>query len=114
MSDCLFCGVANKKIKSKSVYENEIIFAFEDINPQAPVHIVIIPKKHIGSISELKAEDASIIGELIIRISKIALQKGISDSGFRVVANTGEDGGQTVKHLHFHLLGGRQFSWPPG
>lgn len=112
--DCIFCGIVNNDIPSKKVYEDDKVVAFEDINPAAPVHIVIVPRKHISSLMDINDEDANLIGHIFMIAKKIAIEKNISENGFRIVCNCGEDGGQTVKHLHFHLLGGRSFGWPPG
>ena len=106
--DCLFCKIINKEIPSQIVYEDDDILAFNDIAPKAPVHILVIPKKHIESHAKLIAEDAELMGKIQMVINKIAKEKGISESGYRVVINCGEDGGQEVKHLHFHLLGGKK------
>lgn len=105
--NCLFCKIANHEIPSKIVYEDEEIIAFEDINPQAPVHILIVPKKHIESIAFLKEEDASLAGKLLIKAAEIANNKGIVGSGFRLIFNTGKNSGQEVDHIHLHLLGGK-------
>jgi len=113
MSDCIFCKIANKEIPSKPVYEDEYVYAFYDIDPKAPVHFLVIPKKHIVSIAEVTEENSEIVAKMAEAISKITKQLGISD-GFRVVANTGESAGQTVFHLHFHVLAGRALAWPPG
>ncbi len=112
MKDCLFCRIAAKEIPSSMVYEDDKIFAFNDINPQAPVHILVIPKEHIPSITDVK--DGSILGELYNIINKLAEAKGVKATGFRVIVNHGRDSGQAVPHLHFHLLGGRHLHWPPG
>lgn len=104
--DCIFCKIINKEISSKIVYEDEEILAFEDIAPQAPVHIVVIPKKHISKITEIEKEDEALIGKIYTVINKIAKEKEIAENGFRVIINCGENGGQEVKHIHFHLLGG--------
>ncbi len=106
--DCLFCKIINKEIPSQIVYEDDDILAFNDIAPKAPVHILIIPKKHIDSHAQLMEEDTELLGKIHMVIKKLAVEKGISESGYRVVINCGEDGGQEVKHLHFHLLGGRK------
>lgn len=106
--DCLFCKIINKEIPSQIVYEDEDILAFNDIAPKAPVHILIIPKKHIASHVQLVKEDIELLGKIHMVIKKIAEEKEIAESGYRVVVNCGEDGGQEVKHLHFHLLGGRK------
>ena len=108
MNDCIFCKIINKEIPSNIVYEDEEILAFRDINPVAPVHILVIPKKHISSLVDLKQEDELVIGKIYTVINKIAEQEGIAEKGFRVIVNCGEDGGQEVKHLHFHILGGKK------
>ncbi len=108
MSDCIFCKIINKEIPSTIVYEDEKIIAFKDINPVAPVHVLVIPKKHITSLIELEDEDKNIIGDIYLVINKIAKELGIAEKGFRVIVNCGEDGGQEVKHLHFHLIGGEK------
>lgn len=108
MEDCLFCKIIRKEIPSTVVYEDEEILAFKDIHPVAPVHILVIPKKHIGSLVELTSEDEAVIGRIYTVINKIAKQENIDEKGFRVIVNCGEDGGQEVKHLHFHLLGGKK------
>ena len=108
MEDCLFCKIIKGEIPSNIVYEDEEILAFRDINPVAPVHVLVIPKKHIGSLVDLKQEDEAVVGRIYSVINKIAKQEGIDKKGFRVVVNCGEDGGQEVKHLHFHLIGGKK------
>ena len=108
MEDCLFCKIIKGDIPSNKVYEDEEILAFRDINPVAPVHILVIPKKHITSLVDLKREDEILIGKIYMVINKIAKQESIDEKGFRVIVNCGEDGGQEVKHLHFHLLGGKK------
>lgn len=108
MSDCIFCKIINKEIPSTIVYEDEKIIAFKDINPVAPVHVLVIPKKHITSLIELEDEDKNIIGDIYLVINKIAKELEIAEKGFRVIVNCGEDGGQEVKHLHFHLIGGEK------
>jgi histidine triad (HIT) family protein len=107
MDNCLFCKIIKGEIPSTKVYEDNEILAFRDIEPMAPVHILVIPKKHINSLAEIELQDEILIGKISGIIAKIAKQEGVSESGFRVVTNIGEDGGQTVKHLHFHLLGGK-------
>lgn len=113
MSDCIFCMIASKEIPSKIVYEDDIIVAFHDLEPQAPVHVLLIPKKHIASLDDLQPEDAQLIGHLMVKVKDIAGELGL-ENGYRLVSNCGEDGMQTVKHLHFHLLGKRKMTWPPG
>lgn len=108
MEDCLFCKIIKGEIPSTKVYEDEEILAFRDINSLAPVHVLVIPKKHISSLIELKPEDEKVVGKIYTVINKIAEQEKISENGFRVVVNCGEDGGQAVKHLHFHILGGKK------
>lgn len=114
MQDCLFCKIIKGEIKSKKVFENEVVFAFEDINPVAPVHILIVPKKHFASLNEIYPEDKDIIGEIFLAAKIIAKEKGIDISGYRTVFNTGPDAGQAIHHIHLHLMGGRKFSWPAG
>lgn len=114
MSDCIFCKIAEKKIPSKIVHEDERAVAFEDVNPQAPIHVLVIPRRHVASVSELQAADAGLLGHLMLTGAAVAKQKGIAESGYRLVANTGPNAGQSVFHLHFHLLGGRPMHWPPG
>ena len=104
---CLFCKIAKKEIPAKIVYESGDLLAFEDIEPKAPVHILIITKKHIPSVLELKQEDRELVGEIFLAAQKIAKEKGVTESGFRVLANCGKDAGQTIEHIHFHLLGGK-------
>lgn len=113
MADCIFCMIANKDIPSKIVYEDDRIVAFHDSGPQAPVHVLMITKKHIASMDDLQAEDAELVGYLMLKVKDIAAELGL-ENGYRLVNNCGEDGMQTVKHLHFHLLGKRKMTWPPG
>ncbi|HEY2820423.1 MAG TPA: histidine triad nucleotide-binding protein [Candidatus Acidoferrum sp.] len=112
-ADCLFCKIAEKKIPSKVVYEDGDVFAFEDIGPQAPTHILIIPRKHFASLNEAGAEDAAVIGKMHLVAAELARKLKLTD-GYRTVENSGAGAGQTVFHLHLHLLGGREFGWPPG
>jgi len=114
MSECLFCKIARNEIESSKVLETDTVLAFNDINPQAPVHVLVIPKKHINSITKVEVEHASLISDIIEAIKKIAKEKGVDESGFRIVVNHGADSGQAVPHLHFHVLGGRHLNWPPG
>jgi histidine triad (HIT) family protein len=114
LSNCIFCQIVNSEIPCNRVYEDEKILAFKDINPEAPIHIVVIPKQHIQSILELDENNISITIDIFNAINKIAKLLGIDKDGFRVVANTGINGGQTVAHLHYHILGGRSLQWPPG
>ena len=113
MADCIFCGIAAGEIPSAKVYEDESVLAFRDLEPQAPTHVLIIPKKHIGSLAEAQEEDLKLLGHIQLCAGKIAEKEGLKN-GFRLVSNCGEEAGQSVKHLHYHLLGGRGFSWPPG
>lgn len=114
MSDCLFCKIAEKKISARIIYEDDRAVAFEDITPQAPVHTLVIPKKHIATILEVTPEDHGLVGHLFKVAATIAKEKGIAEHGFRLVMNTNGDGGQSVYHIHLHLLGGRAMHWPPG
>ncbi|HDQ25918.1 MAG TPA: histidine triad nucleotide-binding protein [bacterium] len=114
MDNCLFCRIIKGEVPSKKVYEDGDVLAFEDINPQAPVHILIIPKKHIESVSGIKEEDAAAAGRLLIAAGKIAADRAADKAGYRVVFNTGADAGQAVFHIHAHLLAGRKMAWPPG
>lgn len=114
MENCLFCKIAEGTIPSKKVYEDEQVLAFYDINEQAPVHVLLIPKKHIESVMEVEREDDALICHLVHVAQNLALQLGLSENGFRLVLNTGAYGGQTMMHMHIHILGGRYMSWPPG
>ncbi len=114
MSECLFCKIVEKKIPAKLVHEDEDTLAFDDIHPQAPVHTLVIPKRHVGSVQDLGEADQALLVRLLLTCRKVANDKGLAGSGFRLVANTGRDGGQTVSHLHFHVMGGRPMGWPPG
>lgn len=111
--DCLFCKIINGEIPSNKVYEDELVYAFRDIEPQAPTHILIIPKQHIKSAAEIDESNSSVVAHIFEVAAKIAKQEGLDD-GFRIVNNCGDSAGQTVKHLHFHLMGGRDFGWPAG
>ncbi len=113
MTDCLFCRILRNEIPAKKIYEDEHTFAFEDINPQAPTHVLIIPKRHIRGLKEATPEDAELIGRCHLAAAHIARQRGIED-GYRTVLNVGPQAGQSVFHLHVHLLGGRSLHWPPG
>jgi len=112
MSDCLFCKMAKGEVKPDVVYQDESVLAFRDINPQAPVHILVIPKKHLETLNDL--EENELAGRLLKVAVQLAEQEGVAESGYRTVINCNEQGGQEVRHLHLHLLGGRQMSWPPG
>ena len=113
MSDCLFCKIIAGEIPSNKVYEDDEILAFNDVAPQAPVHFLIVPKKHMASLDDTTDEDAALLAHIMLKIKDIARDLGLKN-GYRVVNNCGEDGFQTVKHLHFHLLGKRKMTWPPG
>ncbi len=114
MADCLFCKIVERKIPSTIVYEDDRVLAFEDINPEAPTHVLLIPKRHIATLNDLGTEDDQIVGELIRRAAAIAKTRGFSETGYRTVFNTNRGAGQTVFHIHLHLLGGRPLTWPPG
>lgn len=111
--DCLFCKIISGDIPSKKIYEDDLVYVFEDIAPTAPIHYLVIPKEHIASAAEIDASNSKVVAHIFEVISKLAEEKGMKD-GFRVVNNCGESAGQTVKHLHFHLLSGRDLSWPAG
>lgn len=114
MSDCVFCRIGSGQIASRVVLQDNEVMAFEDLNPQAPVHVLVIPKRHIGTLGEAGEGGRTVLGRLLEAANLVAQKKGIAESGYRVVANTGKDGGQTVFHLHLHVLGGRRMTWPPG
>ncbi|MBR6407679.1 MAG: histidine triad nucleotide-binding protein [Clostridia bacterium] len=111
--DCLFCKIAAGEIPSTKVYEDDRILVFKDIDPKAPFHVLLIPKEHIDSAAKIDENNSSIVAHIFETAAKIAAENGL-DGGFRIVTNVGEDGGQTVKHLHFHMLAGRSLAWPPG
>ena len=113
-SDCLFCRIIEGEIPSQQVYSDEDVYAFRDINPAAPSHILVIPRKHLESINAADSGDEALMGRLLLRANQIAVAEGLADDGFRYVINTGQHGGQTVFHLHLHILAGRQMTWPPG
>ena len=112
--DCLFCKIIDKEIPSAFVFEDDKVIAFRDINPQAPVHILIVPRRHIATLMDLTEKDKEIVGHIYLVAKKLAEKEGVSEKGFRVVANCNADAGQAVFHIHFHLLGGRRLQWPPG
>jgi histidine triad (HIT) family protein len=114
MTDCLFCRIANHEIPASIVYEDQHVLAFNDINPQAPAHVLVIPKRHIASLNEIGVEDDRLVGELVRRAAAIAKDLGLAAGGYRTVFNTNRDAGQTVFHVHLHLLAGRSLTWPPG
>ena len=111
--DCIFCKIIEGTIPAKAVYQDESVFAFSDINPKAPIHLLIVPREHIASLNDANNDKKELLGHLLWVAADIAEKRGLGD-GYRVVVNTGEDGGQTVDHLHLHLLGGRSMTWPPG
>jgi histidine triad (HIT) family protein len=111
---CLFCKIINREIPASIVYEDDNVLAFNDINPQAPVHILLVPKRHISTLNDLEPADDVVVGELVRRAAMIAGEREIAAGGFRTVFNTNRDAGQTVFHIHLHLLGGRSLEWPPG
>ena len=113
MSDCIFCAIAGHEIPTNAVYEDDRILCFHDLEPQAPVHVLVIPKKHIASLDDAGEEDQELLGYIMVKIHEIAAELGL-ENGYRVVINNGEDAFQTVKHLHFHILGKRKLTWPPG
>ena len=114
MEDCIFCKIINGEIPSKKVYEDDKVYAFYDITPEAPVHFLVIPKEHIESANDLNDNNIDIVSHIFKVINKLVVELNISDKGYRVINNCGEDGGQTVKHIHFHVLAGRSLKWPPG
>ncbi len=114
MAQCLFCQIIDRDIQASVVYEDDRVVAFNDVNPQAPTHVLIVPRRHIASLNELTDDDNDLVGELVHRAAAIAKERGISASGYRTVFNTNSDAGQSVFHIHLHLLGGRSMHWPPG
>ncbi len=114
MSDCLFCSFVNRVISIEPVYEDDQCIAINDINPQAPVHALVIPKRHVANALECGEADEALVGHLVRVSAEVARMKGVAESGFRLVINTNRDGGQSVDHLHVHVIGGRQMNWPPG
>jgi len=114
MADCLFCRIGKKEIPATMVYEDDQLFVINDINPQAPMHALVIPKRHIATLNDLTAADEALVGALMRRAAAVAAERGYADRGFRCVFNTNAESGQTVFHIHLHVLGGRGLSWPPG
>ncbi len=114
MSDCMFCRIVDGSVASKSVYQDDQAVAFEDLNPKAPVHVLVIPRRHIASVGGVGAADEGLLGHLMRVGVKVAEDKGLMQSGYRILTNVGPDAGQSVFHLHLHVLGGRQMGWPPG
>ena len=113
-SNCIFCQIVAEKSWADIVYRDEFVLAFKDINPKAPLHLLIVPQKHISTVNDLSQQDEMLVGKLFLAASSIAAQQGIAEDGYRLVMNCNEYGGQSVYHLHLHLLGGRVMSWPPG
>lgn len=114
MSNCIFCKIIQGEIPSTKVYEDDKILAFQDINPMAPVHIVIVPKEHLASLEEVEEQHQELMGHIMLKTKNIAKLSGINESGYRLICNCGKDGGQEVPHIHFHLVGGRELIWPAG
>ena len=114
MVECLFCKIVAKEIPASLVFEDDQLLAFNDINPQGPTHVLIVPKRHVATLNDLSASDDAIVGEMVRRAAAFANERGISVGGFRTVFNTNRDAGQTVFHIHLHLIGGRSLAWPPG
>jgi histidine triad (HIT) family protein len=114
VDDCLFCQMVKGKIPVKRLHEDEQTIAFDDINPQAKVHMLVIPKRHVVSLDHAQEADAALLGQLVLVCGKMARERGVAESGYRVVVNSGRGAGQSVFHVHFHVLGGRSFGWPPG
>jgi histidine triad (HIT) family protein len=114
MSECIFCKIVARTIPAALLYEDDLVVAFDDVNHQAPTHTLVIPRQHVGSMTELQESDVGLLGRLMLVGNKIAKQKGIAGDGYRLVVNTGAHGGQSVFHLHLHVLGGRHLAWPPG
>jgi len=114
MADCLFCKMAGRDIPATFVYEDEHLFVLDDINPQAPMHALVIPKRHIATLNDLSAQDDGLVGAMLRRAAAVAADRGFGERGFRTVFNTNADAGQSVHHIHLHVLGGRKLTWPPG
>lgn len=114
MKDCIFCRIASKEIPAKVVFEDDDVVGFEDLNPQAPTHTLVIPKRHLATLNEVDSGTGDLIGKVVSAAVRIARDKGLAEDGYRLVANCQESAGQSVFHIHFHLLGGRTFGWPPG
>ncbi len=114
MSGCIFCRIVDRKAPARVLYEDDTVMAFRDINPQAPVHVLVIPKKHISTLMDASEEDMHLYSHIMKIVNRVAADTGIAENGFRLVANCNPAGGQTVCHVHFHILGGRQMHWPPG
>ncbi len=112
--ECIFCGIVNRSLPTELIYEGETIVAFRDITPQAPTHVLIVPREHVESVAALEAGHTALLGEMFLAANTIAQQEGVGESGYRLVFNCGRAAGQSVDHLHLHLLGGRKLGWPPG
>lgn len=112
--NCLFCNIANGSIPTNIIFEDEAVLAFHDINPQAPTHALVIPKKHIATINDVADTDKDLIGNMVLAAKRVAAKEGLTSDGFRLVFNVNAQGGQTVYHIHLHVIGGRQMTWPPG
>ena len=111
---CIFCNIIQKKIPAEIIFETQELIVVQDLRPQAPTHLLILPKKHIATLNDSQSDDAELLGHMILTAQKLAVRIGIDDSGYRLIFNVNAHGGQTVYHIHLHLLGGRQFNWPPG
>ncbi|HEY1910073.1 MAG TPA: histidine triad nucleotide-binding protein [Vicinamibacterales bacterium] len=114
MTDCLFCKIVSRDIPASIVYEDDRLMAFNDVNPQAATHVLVVPKQHISTLNDLSTDHDALVGEMVRRAAAIAVERGISAGGYRTVFNTNRDAGQTVFHIHLHLIGGRSLGWPPG
>ena len=114
MTDCIFCKIIEGKLPARKVYEDDQVVAFRDINPQAPTHVLLVPRRHLPRIAEAGAGDQSLLGHLLLKAAAVAAKLGLDQTGFRLVINNGRDGGESVPHLHVHILGGRPMAWPPG
>lgn len=114
MSDCIFCKMASAEIRPDVVYEDDAVLAFRDLNPQAPTHVLVIPKRHIATTNDLQVEDLELVGKLVLTAKKVAALEGLAERGYRTVLNCNAEAGQSVFHLHLHVLGGRPMGWPPG
>lgn len=114
MSDCIFCKIGRKEIPSRIAYEDRQVVAFEDVNPQAPTHTLIIPKEHLATLNDISQQEEALLGHMMLVATRLAKEKGLQEDGYRLVANCMEGAGQSVFHIHLHLLGGRRFTWPPG
>lgn len=114
MTDCLFCKIVAGEIKADKIYEDAEVYAFRDIHPQAPLHVLVVPKRHIATINDLTAQDDALVGKLFLAAQRVAKAQGVAQSGYRTVMNCNADAGQSVWHLHLHVLGGRRMGWPPG